>query len=37
VKDEENLNQEKEKSENKIDLYDVMLEAIRLGLMPRTF
>lgn len=36
MKDEKKQNREKEKSENDIDPYDIMLEAIKWGLMPRT-
>ncbi len=36
MKDEKMENKEKEKSENDIDFYDIMLEAIKWGLMPRT-
>ncbi len=35
MKDENNQNKKEESEENEIDFYDVILEAIRLGLLPR--
>ena len=36
MKDKKKQNRKKEKSENDIDFYDIMLEAIKWGLMPKT-
>ena len=35
MKDEKKQNREIEKSESDIDFYDIMLEAIKWGLMPK--
>ncbi len=36
MKDKKKQNRKTEKSENDIDFYDIMLEAIKWGLMPKT-
>lgn len=36
MKDEKNQNKEEDSDESEIDFYDVILEAIRLGLLPRS-
>jgi hypothetical protein len=36
LKDEKNKDKEEEPDEDKIDFYDIYLEAIRLGLIPRS-
>ena len=36
MKDANNQNKEEDSDESEIDFYDVILEAIRLGLLPRS-
>ena len=36
MKDEKKQNHEKESNEREINFYDVILEAIKLGLLPRS-
>lgn len=36
MKNEKNQNNEKESHEDELDFYDIMLEAIKLGLLPRS-
>ena len=36
MKKDKNQEKEREDTENKIDFYDIMLEAIKFGLLPRS-
>ncbi len=36
MKSNKNQEKEREDAENEIDFYDIMLEAIKFGLMPRS-
>lgn len=37
MEDEKNLNKEEDSDENEIDFYDIILEAIKLGLFLKAF